>query len=298
MFRTKKTRRFGTCWLTTRNRSDHSTEDVRNMKTRPLAVNAEMVFLDLPFYERVERLKQLGFRVGLWGLDHLDVDRLAAIGADYSMVDGFGEGNIAFAEPAEALVASVEDMIPMVKAIGRPFMNLHGTKLSSAGPALNPVHVTTGDMWMVARQTLTRIAELGERHDLIFTVENLNPVDHPGVPFAHPVDILALMRAVNSPRVRMNLDLYHAQKDGGNLIALLKECQAFVAEVQIADVPLRDAPGGGEIHYPNVAAAMKRLGYDCSVGLEAFAPGDSTAALARYRSIFSHFHKPEREEVR
>jgi hydroxypyruvate isomerase len=34
-----------------------------------LGVNAEMVFLDLPFYERISRLKELGFRVGLWGLD-------------------------------------------------------------------------------------------------------------------------------------------------------------------------------------------------------------------------------------
>jgi hypothetical protein len=35
---------------------------------------------------------------------------------------------------------------------------------------------------------------------------------------------------------------------------------------------------------------MVKLGYDCSVGLEAFAPGDCEAELARFRTIFSAFH--------
>ena len=47
------------------------------MSIQKLAANAEMVFLDLPFYERVSRLKELGFRVGLWGLGDHDVERLA-----------------------------------------------------------------------------------------------------------------------------------------------------------------------------------------------------------------------------
>jgi hydroxypyruvate isomerase len=260
------------------------------MSIQKLAVNAEMVFLDLPFYERIIRLKELGFRVGLWGLDGHDVERLASAGSIYSMIDGFGFGNLAFRDAADAMVSSIEKLIPVAKAIGSPLMNLHGGKLTKAGPAVEPVGEATGDMWMTARHTLCRIAELGDKHDINFTVENLNPLDHPGVPFNRASDILALVKSVGSPRLRMNLDLYHAQKDGGNLIALLERCRDFVAEIQIADVPLRDAPGGGEIHYPNVADAMVRLGYECSVALEAFAPGDSHAALQRFKTIFSKFH--------
>ena len=260
------------------------------MSIQKLAVNAEMVFLDLPFYERVSRLKELGFRVGLWGLDDHDVERLANTGAMYSMIDGFGRGNLALPDAADAMVSSIEELIPLAKAIGRPLMNLHGGKLTKEGPAVESVGEITGAMWMTARYTLCRIAELGDKHDVNFTVENLNPLDHPGVPFNRASDILALVKSVGSPRLRMNLDLYHAQKDGGNLIALLEQCRDFVTEVQIADVPLRDAPGGGEIHYPNVARAMVRLGYARSVALEAFAPGNSHAALQRFKTIFSAFH--------
>jgi hydroxypyruvate isomerase len=208
------------------------------------------------------------------------------------MIDGFGRGNLVFPEAADALVASIEELIPRAKAIGRPIMNLHGAKLSSAGPAAEPVYGITEANLIIARSTLCRVAELGERHDMYFTIENLNPLDHPGVPINRARDILSLIKSVDSPRVKINLDLYHAQKDGGNLISLLKDCRDYVAEVQIADVPDRDVAGGGEIHYVNVARAMHELGYACSVGLEAWAHGDSRVALERYKSIFAKFHAP------
>jgi sugar phosphate isomerase/epimerase len=80
-----------------------------------------------------------------------------------------------------------------------------------------------GPEWIAAGRTLTRLAELGERAGLTFTLENLNTaVDHPGVPFAPAADTLALVAAVGRPGLRMNLDLYHAQIAEGNLIALLR----------------------------------------------------------------------------
>jgi len=59
-----------------------------------------------------------------------------------------------------------------------------------------------------------------------------------------------------------------------------------IGEIQVADVPGRCEPGTGEIHYPAVAAALNRLGYDGVVALEAFASGDSVVALDRFRSAF------------
>ena len=67
-------------------------------------------------------------------------------------------------------------------------------------------------MWLKARDTLNRIADLAEREGVTFMIENLNlPVDHPGVPFALAKDTLALVSSINRPGLRLNLDLYHAQ---------------------------------------------------------------------------------------
>ena len=48
---------------------------------------------------------------------------------------------------------------------------------------MTPCEVVTGAMWLKARDTLNRIADLGAERGVTFMIENLNrPVDHPGVP--------------------------------------------------------------------------------------------------------------------
>ena len=48
---------------------------------------------------------------------------------------------------------------------------------------------------------------------IVFFLENLNTeLDHPGVPFARASETLALVSAIDSPYLRLNLDLYHATK--------------------------------------------------------------------------------------
>jgi len=133
-----------------------------------------------------------------------------------------------------------------------------------------------------------RIAELGQREGVIFCLENLNTaVDHPGTPFAKAADTLALVAAVDSPHLRLMLDLYHAQIGEGNLVELIKACAPYIGEVQVADVPGRCEPGTGEINYPRIAQALRDIGYVGTVGLEAWASVDSELALQRFRTAFT-----------
>jgi hydroxypyruvate isomerase len=122
----------------------------------------------------------------------------------------------------------------------------------------------------------------------VFCLENLNlTVDHPGTPFARAADTRTLVASVDSPHLRMNLDLYHAQIGEGNLIQLVRTCAPYLGEVQVADVPARTEPFTGEIHYPAIAAVLHEVGYRGVVGMEAFASGDSTVALERFRTAFT-----------
>src|SRR5215471_18460488 len=184
--------------------SDMTASYGRSMPMR-LAVCAEMVFLDLPITERVQRIAEAGFDAEIWDWTRHDV----------------------------------------------------------------------GDM--------------AERAGVTFCLENLNTaVDHPGVPFARAADTLALVEAVGHPRVRLMLDLYHAQIGEGNLIELVRRAGPLIGEIQVADVPGRCEPGTGEINYPAIAAALAGMGYDGTVGLEAWAAdGDSQRALDRFRAAFT-----------
>jgi hydroxypyruvate isomerase len=119
-------------------------------------------------------------------------------------------------------------------------------------------------------------------------LENLNLlVDHPGTPFGRAEDTIALVAAVDHPRLRLNLDLYHVQIGEGNLIETCRAALRWIGEIQVADVPGRMEPGTGEINYRRVAQALAEMGYRGPVGLESFASGDPEAALAAFRDAFT-----------
>jgi len=253
-----------------------------------LAVSAEMVFLDLPFTERVQRIHALGFSVEIWDWTQKDIPALIATGADFTSMTGYISGNLTDPEQIALLLNSARESIAVAAQLGCPSLNLHGTGLDNKGLPVQPVAHTTGKMWLSACKTLEKIARLGEDHGRVFLLENLNlPVDHPGVPFARAEDTLALVEAVASPHLKMNLDLYHAQIGEGNLIELIQRAGSAIGEIQVADVPGRKEPGTGEIHYPAIARALHGIGYAGVVGLEGWASGDSTLALQRFREAFT-----------
>src|SRR5215216_2204160 len=223
----------------------------------PLAVCAEMVFLDLPFEERVRRIDELGFAVEIWFPQGKDIKALAATGATFSSMAGYLHGNIVEPDAARTFLKTAEQTLEAAAELGCPRLVVHP-------------------------------AELVERAGVTYCLENLNTViDHPGVPLARAKDTLALVEAVDSPHVRMMLDLYHAQIGEGNFVALVERADGAIGEVQVADVPGRCEPGTGEIYYPAVARALERIGYTGTVGLEAYASGDDVQALERFRASFT-----------
>lgn len=252
-----------------------------------LAACAEMIFRGHPMAERARRLHALGFQVEIWDWTRHDIAALVATGATFSSMTGYISGSLADPEGAEDLLRTAARSIPVARELGIPRLNLHGTGLDPHGLPVKPVHTVTGTMWIEARATLERIAELGERHGVTFVLENLNlPLDHPGTPFARAEDTLALVSAVNRPGLRLMLDLYHAQIGEGNLIELCRRCLPWIGEIQVADVPGRCEPGTGEINYPVVARALAAMGYRGTIGMEAFASGGDELALARFRDAF------------
>lgn len=261
-----------------------------------LAVCAEMVFVDEPVAERIRRLTALDVQVEIWDWTRHDLDaleRLRGEGAVFSSMTGYIRGGLTEPDAVHDLLETAEQSIHVAQRLGIPRLNLHGTSLGADGLPVAPVHEVTGRMWLAARDTLARVAELGERHDVTFVLENLNTaVDHPGVPFARAVDCLALVESVDSPGLRLMLDLYHAQIGEGNLVELCRQALPWVGEIQVADVPGRCEPGTGEIAYPAVATALAEMGYRGTVGLEAFASGDPEVAVRRFVDAFTVASRP------
>ncbi|QTG79634.1 TIM barrel protein [Arthrobacter crystallopoietes] len=252
-----------------------------------LAVCAEMLFLELPIEERVRRISEAGFDVELWDTRKHDIERLAATGATFSSMTGYSAGSVIEPDTAGDVVRTAAELIPTALALGISRMVVHPAELID-GQAARPAYRATGRMWLTGLRTLEKLGELGAKHGITFALENLNTiVDHPGIPLARATDTLALVEAVEHPNVKLMLDLYHAQIGEGNLIDLLGRALPHIGEIQVADVPGRCEPGTGEINYPAIARTLDEIGYQGTVGMEAWAASDSGLALTRFREAFT-----------
>lgn len=253
--------------------------------TFQLAACAEMLWGHRPIEWRCARLAEMGFHVGLWNWTTHDLDKLAASGATFSIMNGFLRGALTDVDSAAELLTSARETVLVGKRLGVARLNLTGAAL---GEQMRPVPALTGAMWLTAQDTLRRITDLAEAEGVTFALENLNlAVDHPGVPFARAEDVLALVSAINHPRLQMNLDLYHVQIGEGNLIEMCRRALPWIGEIQVADVPGRMEPGTGEINYPGIALALKTMGYAGTVTLEARPSKTPEAALEAFRAAFT-----------
>jgi len=252
-----------------------------------LAACAEMLWLDKPMDWRAAHLTEMGFGVGLWNWPDHDLDKLEAVGATYTIMNGYIEGRLADDDGADMLLASARQTARVGKRLGVDRLNLHGTGLGDGGIPIWQHDQVTGAMWLKARDTLHRICDLAEEEGVTFALENLNLLDHPGCPFWSTADVLALVSSIDRPQLRINLDLYHTQIGEGDLIRWCEKCLPWIGEVQVADNPGRFEPGTGEINYSAVARALNEMGYQGPVALEAFAKSDPDAALQSFQAAFT-----------
>ncbi|GAB3181059.1 hydroxypyruvate isomerase family protein [Nesterenkonia halophila] len=253
-----------------------------------LAACAEMIHLDHPIAERARRIHERGLQVEIWDWSAHDLPALAATGASFSSLTGYLRGDLITSEGSAELIATTRESLRAAEILDAPRLNVHGTGLGEGGIPVRPGTEVTGGDWIRAADTLRALGDLAAAEGRTIVLENLNlAVDHPGTPFARAEDTLELVSAADHPAVRLNLDLYHAQIGEGNLIELVRRALPWIGEIQVADVPGRCEPGTGEIHHPAIAAALRDLGYDGVVGMEAFASGDSDAALDAFIAAFS-----------
>jgi hydroxypyruvate isomerase len=261
-----------------------------------LSVCAETVFCQLPFPQRVEEIARSGFMVEFWRRTGADIEAVEqAMEADPSLeisnVSGSFDGSLMHPDGVETYLEDVKMRLAVARRVRCRRLMLLAGELGPAGEAINAVAAHPATRWITAYKTLCRVAEMAEKQDVFFSLENLNTkVDHRGYALPHVEDTVRLVEQVGSPRIRILLDIYHAQVEQGNVIQAIRDYRDFIGYVHVADVPGRHEPGTGEINYPEVARALREIGYAGVVGLEAYPLGGDHQALSRFRENFT----PER----
>jgi hydroxypyruvate isomerase len=115
-------------------------------------------------------------------------------------------------------------------------------------------------------ESLRRGVEILEPHGLIIILEPLS--DTPDLFLRSPDQAYMICKAVNSPSCKFLYDIYHMQRNMGNLINHIDECWEEIAYYQIGDVPGRKEPTTGEINYKNIFKHLYEKGYKGILGME------------------------------
>ena len=245
-----------------------------------LAVSSEMVFTDLPILDRVRRIDDMGFAVEIWSWHDKDLAGAGRHRRPVLLDDGLPARRPDRPATADEVVRTAELSIKAAETLGVPRLNLHTAELvdgKAARPRLTGHRADVADR--AAHPGAHRRARR-RRRACTFCVENLNTiVDHPGVPLARAKDTLALVEAVGSSQ---------REDDARPVPRPDRRGESDRTGPALRRRDRRD-PGGrraramragtGEINYPAIAKALRDIGFTGTVGLEAWASGDSTAAL-------------------
>ncbi|MSR31290.1 MAG: hydroxypyruvate isomerase [Gemmataceae bacterium] len=158
-------------------------------------------------------------------------------------------------------VEEVEASCEVAKKLHCPMMTVVGGD-DIPGVSQEKMHATI-------IEGLKKAAPIAEKHGITLILEPMNiKVDHKGHCLYGSGPATKIIRAVNSPRVKINWDLYHMYITEANLLENLKNGLDCMAYLQVADHPGRNEPGTGEIDFLKLFQGIIGLGYKGYIGLE------------------------------
>ena len=125
-----------------------------------------------------------------------------------------------------------------------------------------PIGIQTGNVI----EALRRGAEILEPNKLVMVLEPLS--DTPDLFLRNSDQTYMICKAVNSPSCKILFDMFHMQRNEGNMISNIDKCWNEIAYFQIGDNPGRNEPTTGEVNYKNIFKHLYDKGYKGVLGME------------------------------
>lgn len=179
-------------------------------------------------------------------------------------IESFGMIAASVGVPAGALAdaAQMQKGVAAAKHFGAPYVlaagghGQAGAPVDGAGPATDPVESAKQMAGMASAAEVTLL-----------------------LPF-HP-ESLRVVKAADSPAVRIAFSVYDEQVRNGSALSDLKEALDFCELVRIADSPGQGAPGTGTIDFKELYRALQKGGYSHMLAMEYKPKGDAVASLKK-----------------
>ena len=115
-------------------------------------------------------------------------------------------------------------------------------------------------------EALKKGAAILEPANLIMVLEPLS--DTPDLFLRGSDQTFLICKAVSSPSCKILYDMYHMQRNQGDLIRHMDDAWDEIAYLQIGDNPGRNEPTTGEMNYKNIFKHIHEKGYKGVLGME------------------------------
>jgi len=125
-----------------------------------------------------------------------------------------------------------------------------------------PIGVQTGNVI----EAMKKGTAILEPHGIVIVLEPLS--DNPDLFLRTPDQAYTICKAVGSPSCKILYDMYHVQRNQGNIIPTLNLVYDEIGYFQIGDNPGRNEPGTGEMNYQNIFKHIYNKGYKGVMGME------------------------------
>jgi len=256
-----------------------------------VSICAEMLYPDLAFIEKVDKLREAGFSTfEFWAWKDKDLEALESRVQQGMRVATFsGQRRGSLVEPADhpAYVEEVKESIEVARRLGCSNLMVLSDELSEDGS------VKTRYRPMDAEERagnialgLKLLAPVAEEQEVTLLLEPLNTlVDHRGYSLSSSKTAFDIIKRVGSGRIKVLYDVYHMQIMEGNVIRTIRDNIEHIGYIHAADVPGRFEPGTGELNYANIFKAINDAGYRGYVGFEFQPKKDTDSALAVIREL-------------
>lgn len=242
------------------------------------AANLDWLYPELAYLDRIDAARTDGFyRVELL-LAHLENREalLARLGGLPVALVNAPAGNWAQGDRGLAALPGREAEFRENCLRGFELAQQAGAPVMHIMSGLADVDADTRATWLANLTWAAARAPAG----LTLTVEPINRRDMPGYFLHRQSHALALLAALDSPRVKLQLDLYHCRiTEGGESLSHLARALDLdlLGHVQVAGVDGRHEPEAGE--YAAELALLDARGWNGAVGLEYRPRGDTRAGL-------------------
>ena len=125
-----------------------------------------------------------------------------------------------------------------------------------------PIGIQTGNVI----EALKRGAEILEKEKVVMVLEPLS--DTPNLFLRTSDQTYMICKGVNSPSCKILFDMYHMQRNEGDIIKNLDRTWEEIGYLQIGDNPGRKEPTTGEMNYKNIFKFIYSKGYKGVLGME------------------------------